>query len=310
MQVIVRPDAEEYVRTVVAECTGEVGGWGYCTRDDAGHFVIYKFVVLPQEVSSGSVDFDDDGQHEELQRAIDANEIDNLRVSWHSHGTMSTFYSNTDEEAIKKYKASGVPYLVSLIYNRKGEVKPRLDLFDSGTIDHITFETVDYKVHSEVDSAVAAQAKADVEERVRKSKPWSSSKGGTSTKKGGSTTSRRTSDTSEEALSRPKLWDKRRDHLQAWRKQHGALPKGMDIDAEGIIGLGTYDPEWDLTPVLELPHKKWLAYQNFYGFGDAGAVRWDKERGLYVVENGVGSNGDGDMDESTEIEILGVHDDD
>lgn len=174
IQIKVRPDAEKYVRAVIQECPGEVGGWGYLHRTDNGDFEIYKFVVLPQEASSGGVDFDDEGQHAELARAMDAGEIDNCRVSWHSHGNMSTFYSGTDEEAILKYKATGVPYLVSLIYNRQGEVKPRLDIFDSSVVSHITFsgDGLEYTVmlDRKSKSPIEVKAEQDVKKNVRTSK--------------------------------------------------------------------------------------------------------------------------------------------
>jgi hypothetical protein len=294
MKVAVKPEAEAYVRQVVAECTGEVGGLGYCTREEDGTFLIYKFVVLSQEASSSGVDFDDDAQHEELQRAAEAGEIDCLRVSWHSHGGMGTFYSSTDEDAIRRYQASGVPYLVSLVYNRKGEVKPRLDVFDSETVPAITFDKVDYEVlPTEEFADIREQAKADAKRLVR---TWTSSAGkGSGGKKNGTQKNGRSSTSQDSSDERPWHIDADRDEFRQRMEGLRALasdkrneiedadeftiPDGYDVDAHGIIGKGRYNPLWDLIPLGQMSEELWTAMNEYYAtsgvilLGENGAQR-------------------------------------
>jgi len=50
-----------------------------------------------------------------------------LRAWVHSHGTMDVFWSATDDECIEGL--GGEPYIVSVVVNRKGDVRARVDVF-------------------------------------------------------------------------------------------------------------------------------------------------------------------------------------
>jgi len=50
-------------------------------------------------------------------------EINSISLWWHSHKTMSTFFSNTDDKTIEGWPGD---YLVALVINRKGELKAQV----------------------------------------------------------------------------------------------------------------------------------------------------------------------------------------
>jgi hypothetical protein len=110
----------------------EVGGMAFA-RVDEGFIVIDGCFMLPQEVSSGEVDY----EHTEAMRyaidhAIAVERLHELRVQWHSHGSMGTFFSTKDEDAIVRVSKTGLKWLVNIIVNNKGEFRARLDQFECG----------------------------------------------------------------------------------------------------------------------------------------------------------------------------------
>jgi proteasome lid subunit RPN8/RPN11 len=173
--IIVERDAHAYAMAVVAECSGEVGGLGYVEKLDNGDLRIYEFCVIEQEASPTGVEFNDDAMHKFLIDNMEREDAENLRLSWHSHANMSTYFSGTDTgDAITKYKKSGTPWLLSLVYNRKGELSTRLDVFDSDVRDQIYLEDLKYLV--ERPASIAERAKADVKELVHKPPTWAEKK--------------------------------------------------------------------------------------------------------------------------------------
>lgn len=173
--IYVERDAHAYAMAVVQECPGEVGGLGYVEKLENGDLRIYEFAVIEQEATASGVEFNDDAMHEFLTKNADRPDAENLRLSWHSHGNMSCYFSGTDTgDAITKYKKSGIPWLLSLIFNRKGELATRLDVFDSEVREQIYLEDLVYKV--ERPTAIAEQAKADVKALVHKPPTYSEKK--------------------------------------------------------------------------------------------------------------------------------------
>ncbi len=70
-----------------------------------------------------------------------------------------------------------MPWLLSLVSNCKGEIKSRVDIFDSEVANQITIEDLDYFVLS--DNDIVDQVKDDVKKFVKKAKTWSSKKNNT-----------------------------------------------------------------------------------------------------------------------------------
>lgn len=166
-------EAHDYVSALVKLASGEIGGIGYVQLVDKGHFHVSEFVLLDQEASWASVEFDSDSYIQEITRAAEEGRENELRLSWHSHGNLDTYWSGTDEEGIKEYRALGMPWLVSLVFNKDGNYEARLDIFDHETADQIKLLDMDYEVES-IDEAIIEKAEEDIKKLVKKPKTWKS----------------------------------------------------------------------------------------------------------------------------------------
>jgi len=173
MKITVDNEAHQYVTECVRAVSGEVGGLGYIELVEQNHLHISEFVLLKQKASFASVDFDDKSFIDEITRAAEEDKEDMLRCSWHSHGSMETYFSTTDEKGVLEYAELKMPWLVSLVYNHKGDIASRIDVFDSEPIAQITISDLDYQVVNP--QKVRDRARHDVKKFVNK--PTSKSTG-------------------------------------------------------------------------------------------------------------------------------------
>lgn len=92
--------------------------------------IYIKDVLIRKQVCTGSntnIDEDDDAM--EAFKMVQAGEnLNDWNVWWHSHANMGVFWSGTDTNTIKSHANNG-GYLVSLVTNKKGEYRTRLDIF-------------------------------------------------------------------------------------------------------------------------------------------------------------------------------------
>jgi hypothetical protein len=132
-------EEEDYTRIkawVHEASPNEIGGFGVIETLEDGANVVRHMRLLEQEVSSGSVDWDDQAFAKYLEWLYTPVENGGAGwtaaeygvYSWHSHGAMSTFWSGTDKDFIERMGYS-VPWMFSSVYNNRNEVKHRLDVF-------------------------------------------------------------------------------------------------------------------------------------------------------------------------------------
>jgi hypothetical protein len=110
----------------------EISGMGLVKRTDNG-FEVYDVFLIEQKNTSAETDIDDMALiklYEELMNKDDEDNgtrADDFKFWWHSHVNMSVFWSGTDENCIKE-KLVHAPWWLSAVFNKKGEVKTRLDI--------------------------------------------------------------------------------------------------------------------------------------------------------------------------------------
>lgn len=133
----IEPEDIAYIRAAVAKADWrEIGGLGIIDLLEDGTPVVRHMRLLEQTISSSEVDWADNAQADYLtwlytpvdQGGAGFTGSNYGLYSWHSHGSMSTFYSNTDEDFITKMGLT-VPWIFSSIYNKKGESRHRCDVF-------------------------------------------------------------------------------------------------------------------------------------------------------------------------------------
>lgn len=133
LRVIVADDELDKLEAYCRCCPTEIAAMGYVTNNEDGDFYVDEVFLVPQEVTGSSVDFLSKGMVYAVEKAIEEGRINDLRFCWHSHVNMGAFWSGTDEGMIEDIRDSGpVPWFISLVSNKKGEWKARLDLFGPG----------------------------------------------------------------------------------------------------------------------------------------------------------------------------------
>ena len=125
-------DTWQQLKEYTELCPTEVAAMGYVTLD--GPVVeVHEVFLVPQVVSGSSVEFMETGFPWAVNKALVDGRIDELRFCWHSHVNFGASFSTTDEEMIRKVRDHGpIPWLASVILNKKGETAAQIDYFDLG----------------------------------------------------------------------------------------------------------------------------------------------------------------------------------
>ena len=155
------------MRYLVDNMDAEIAWLGTVTKK-ANNFQINEIYVPTQEVTASSVDANPEmmsglipeliekhGKEEALTKIIP-----NMRAFCHSHHTMKTFWSATDEAGINGLANSH--YLISLVLNRDGDILGRIDFFKPNRMT-ITDVKVDICYN-----AVFDDLEKDIEDKVTK----------------------------------------------------------------------------------------------------------------------------------------------
>lgn len=165
LKVYLTDDVQRRLWAFVQSVGTEIGGFGYCTAPEQGVVVVDTILLAPQTVSGASVDFTDDAMAYMIEKAANDGRLADARFSWHSHAGMGVYWSNTDEDGIEDYSKSGMPWLISLVANKKSETKARLDVFDIPLVGRATFHN-NIDVVELRDNSIDEQIKAEVEQFV------------------------------------------------------------------------------------------------------------------------------------------------
>jgi proteasome lid subunit RPN8/RPN11 len=106
----------------------EIGGMLVAIEDEAGDWHLKDPVILKQAISAGNCVLDKEALAPYYTKAGAKYKDKNFRfVWWHSHHTMSAFWSGTDLNAIQEY--SDGDFSFALVVNLKGEYKLRVSVW-------------------------------------------------------------------------------------------------------------------------------------------------------------------------------------
>lgn len=109
----------------VTACPVEINGFGLVSFVDPRTIVVEDVFILDQTATVASVETDPAAiaRHMyEMQQA--GGDPGKIKLQWHSHVTMPTFFSQTDWENIEDWPGD---WLLSLVLNQSGESACRLD---------------------------------------------------------------------------------------------------------------------------------------------------------------------------------------
>lgn len=105
----------------------EIGGLGKVTLDlKEGEFTITDVFLLEQEASSGECELSSEGIAVLYDELLDAGEnVDDIKMWWHSHGGMGVFFSKTDTDTMDEWPGD---WIIALVINKKKELKARFQV--------------------------------------------------------------------------------------------------------------------------------------------------------------------------------------
>ena len=140
----------------------EIGGIGYVEKVDDNHFKITDIYLPKQIVSSARCVCDIDDQCRIMQELMDEGKNPgNLKMWWHSHNTMGTFWSGQDEHT---GFISACDYFISIVVNHKMELRCKVDICDpiNIAIDNVPVVIVNSTPNKEI----IEKCKEEVKDRV------------------------------------------------------------------------------------------------------------------------------------------------
>jgi len=127
IKVAMSPEVLTRLQAYIDTAKGEISGLGE-VEQDGSIFTVTKLYLFKQECSSADTTLSQEDIANFLVEAVQAGaDPSNLRLWWHSHVNMSCFWSGTDRDTIERFK---LPWLVSIVGNKKGEYKARLDMLE------------------------------------------------------------------------------------------------------------------------------------------------------------------------------------
>lgn len=161
MKIHITFEAKRKLELYTEAVTGEISGLGLVEKRN-GEFWIEDVYIFKQESTIGDTDLNPDAIAEFLNEMIVAGKDPaKLKLWWHSHGSMGAFWSGTDTATMGKF---GNGWMLSLVVNKRGEYKCRLDIYDP---IHIYLENVEMETHLPMASEeLRKRIEAEVKEKV------------------------------------------------------------------------------------------------------------------------------------------------
>lgn len=166
MKCIITKKAYLKMKYFVEECNDEISGFGkvkqYKDEDLEDIFKIYDIEILKQTVTGASAIIDEETIAKFLYQKTKRNiKTSVYRVWWHSHATMGSFFSVTDDTTINQ--STEFPYLISIVSNHKHEIKARIDIFSPIRISQI----IELIVEEDDDEELRKKCIKDIEKKVK-----------------------------------------------------------------------------------------------------------------------------------------------
>lgn len=145
----------------ISQIEQEISGLGKVELKD-NYYLITEVFLFEQEVTSTTTDLSEEGIATFLEEMMEKGEdTTKIRCWWHSHADMDTFWSGIDESTIDRL---GNDYLVSIVINKKGKARCRLDQFSPF---RIVLDNLPLMIKFPDNSKLKKECKEEIEEKVK-----------------------------------------------------------------------------------------------------------------------------------------------
>jgi hypothetical protein len=161
MKVYITPEIRQRLDLYVDATHQEISGLGRVLLHKGNMFIVNLY-LLEQECTASDTELKPEAVAEFLTQLITNNEKpEEVKLWWHSHANMGVFWSGTDEGTAAKF---GNGWMLSLVVNKKGESKCRLDIYDP---IHVTVDNLELIVtHAPASKEMIAAIEAEVKNKV------------------------------------------------------------------------------------------------------------------------------------------------
>ncbi len=171
IKVKITKEAHQKLRYFTELCHTEISGLGK-VKEMPGFLEIYDIEIFEQRVSGAHSNLDPDVLAMFLHEKFVAGEsVKDYKVWWHSHVNMEAYFSPTDISTIEM--SSEFPYLVSIVTNKRGEDRARIDMYEPLRVTL----PVELELTLEEDKKLKEICQLEIIEKVRKQWPILISKG-------------------------------------------------------------------------------------------------------------------------------------
>ena len=141
---------------------GEVSGLGTILKDERGRHVVNKVFLLEQEASGADTELKPEAISTLMVDMMKKNEDPAALKFWfHSHANMGVFWSGTDDSCAETLSKE---YAFSLVVNKSGERRCRLDLYNPF---RITFDGIRVEELIQEDETLKKICEQEVKEKVK-----------------------------------------------------------------------------------------------------------------------------------------------
>ena len=151
--------------TYVKMVNSEINGLGLVEKTGDATFKITEIYLLDQKVTGAYCDIDGLSFTKLMEKLIEEGKNPSMiRFWWHSHNTMGTFWSTTDEETGKKF--AGSEYFISLVACHNGDMRARINIYQPVAIE---IDNIKILIENPLpDENIISECKTDIEKCVKK----------------------------------------------------------------------------------------------------------------------------------------------
>lgn len=123
--VYITPKMHNKLKHYVRACKTEVHGYGNFGLDEDNDLIIKELFPIPEQIASGAeVETSEAAMYEMIKSPYSRR----CNFQWHSHVDFAAFWSHQDELCISQLLQTRITSLLSIVMNKKGEYKCRLDV--------------------------------------------------------------------------------------------------------------------------------------------------------------------------------------
>lgn len=163
-EVIMNKEVKEQIEWLINNYEKEIGAW-LLGKIESEKIIIDGILFPEQEVDSASVDTNSKA----LIKLMKEHKEDCQKIigHWHSHNTMSAFWSATDETFIEQYTAPR-GMAVFIVSSQKDGHRVRLEMYKP---IKISIDEIELKSEIDDNSELSQKMKEIIETKVKESKP-------------------------------------------------------------------------------------------------------------------------------------------